>query len=67
MRIRIAAQPIDLAQRVLVVVGRLGQERHHLGAVVAAQRRAEALLAQVERADAHHALGRLRRYRIVVG
>ena len=61
----VAAQAVDLAQRVLVVVGRLGQERHDLGPVEAAQRRPEPLLAQVERADAHHAFGRLRRDRIV--
>ena len=41
---QIAAQAIDLAHRVLVVVGRLGEEGDDLGPVVAAQRRAEPLL-----------------------
>ncbi len=51
-------QAVDLAQRVLVVVGGLGQEGHDFGAVEAAQLGAEALLFEVERRDPHHALGR---------
>src|SRR5262249_2031593 len=62
----VAAQAIDLAHRVLVVVGRLGEKRHHLGAVVAAEGRAEALLPHVHRTDAHDALRRLRHERIDV-
>ena len=46
---QVAAQPIDLAHGVLVVVGRLGEERHDLGAVVAAHRGLEPLLAHVHR------------------
>ena len=60
---QVLAQPIDLAQRALVVVGRLGQERHDLGLVEAAHRGAEARLPHVERGDAHHARRRRRAVR----
>src|SRR5262245_24188882 len=61
----VAPEAIDLPHGVLVVVGRFGQERHHLGAVVAAHRGLEPLLAHVHRGDAHDALRRLRNRRIV--
>ena len=54
---QILAQPVDFPQRVLVVVGRLGQERDDFGAVEAAELRPEALLLEVERRDPHDALG----------
>src|SRR5262245_51632250 len=37
---QVGAQPIDLAHRMLVVVGRFREERDHVGAVVAAEGRA---------------------------
>ena len=55
---QILPEPIDLPQRVLVVVGRFGEERDDLGAVEPAQLGAETLLLEVERRDPHHALGR---------
>ena len=57
---QVAAEAIDLPHRVLVVVGGFGQERHDIGAVVAAHRALEALLAHVHGAYPHHPLGRLR-------
>ncbi len=64
---QIAAEPIDLAHRVLVVVGRLGQKGDDIGPVVAAQRGPEPLLAHVHGADPHDTLGRLRRGGVVSG
>ena len=58
--LEILAEPIDLPQRVFVVVCRLGQEGNDLGPVEAAQRGLEALLAKIERCDAHHAFCRYR-------
>ena len=55
---QILPQAVDLAERVLVIVGGLGEERHDFGAVEAAQLGAEPLLFKVERRDPHHALGR---------
>ena len=46
-------QVIDLAQRVFVVVGDFGDERHHFGPIEAAERGSETKLAQIERADFH--------------
>src|SRR5262249_41018659 len=53
-------QPVDLAQRVLVVVRRFGQEGDDLGRIEAAHPLAEPLLTQVERCDPHDTLGRRR-------
>ena len=57
---QVLAEPVDFAQRVLVVVGRLGQKRDHFGTVEPAQGGPEPLLTEIERRDAHHALGRQR-------
>ncbi len=50
----ILAQPVDLSQRVLVIVRGLGQEGHHFGLVEASECRLEARLPQIERGDTHH-------------
>jgi hypothetical protein len=55
---QVLTQAIDLAQRMLVIVGRFGQEGDDLGGIEAFELRAEALLPQIERRDPHHALGR---------
>ena len=53
----ILPQPVDLAERVLVVVGGFGEERHDFRAVESAQLGPEPLLFEVERRDPHYALG----------
>ena len=55
MRVRSCRSRSISRSALLVVVGGLGQEGDDFGLVEAAQRGAEALLAQVERRDAHHA------------
>src|SRR5262245_1601966 len=62
---QVAATALDLPHRVLVIVGRLGQEGDHFRTVVAAHRGLEPLLAHVHRGDAHDTLRRLRHGRIV--
>src|SRR5438128_5053932 len=49
----ILAQPIRLAQCLFVVVGDRGEERRDFHLVEAAERAAESLLSQIERADLH--------------
>ena len=53
MRIEVLAQPVGLAQRLLVVVGDCGQERRDFDRVEAAERLAKTLLPEIERADIH--------------
>ena len=55
---QVLAQSVDLAERVLVVAGRFRQERHDFRRVEAAHHFLEALVAEVERRDLHHASGR---------
>src|SRR5262245_26467151 len=49
----VLADAVGVAQRLLVVLGHGGEERRDFDAVEAAERGAEALLAEVERADIH--------------
>ncbi len=56
----ILAEAINLAQRVLVVVGGFGEKRDDFGSIEAAQLRAEALLLQIDWRDAHDAISRRR-------
>ena len=57
---QVLAQAVDLAQRVLVVVGGLGEEGDDFGTVEAAQLGAETLLLEIERRDPHDPFGRRR-------
>ena len=51
----VLSKTVDFPQRMLVVIGCLGQERDDFSAVEAAELRAEALLFQIERRDPHDA------------